>query len=50
LLGELILQLVKDKPHLVLQGSTSEVAAAQALVQVPVSLQAQLEPLVQLKK
>jgi hypothetical protein len=44
LFGELVLQLVADKPHLLL--APENIAAAQALVQTPVSLLAQRETLV----
>jgi hypothetical protein len=44
LFGELVLQLVVDKPHLLI--APENIAAAQALVQTPVSLMAQKESLV----
>mmetsp|Transcript_32083 Transcript_32083/g.70683 ORF Transcript_32083/g.70683 Transcript_32083/m.70683 type:complete len:419 (+) Transcript_32083:403-1659(+) len=47
LLGELLLQLVLTKPHLVLLDSPEAVGAAQAVVRAPVSLMAQREALVQ---
>lgn len=46
LFGELILQLIVTKPHLVLKDDPSVVSAAQQLVRAPVSLQAQKEVLV----
>lgn len=46
LFGELILQLIKDKPHLVLNGTADEIKAIQDSVAIPVSLQAQKEPIV----
>jgi meiotically up-regulated gene 157 (Mug157) protein len=46
LFGELILQLVADKPHLVLKGDSSDWAAAQQYVNAPVSLKAQKNTIV----
>jgi hypothetical protein len=41
LFGELLLQLVYDKPHLVLQDSQEALDTAKNLVKIPVSLRAQ---------
>lgn len=45
LFGELVLQLIVDKPHLLV--AEENIAAAQALVQIPVSLMAQKETIIQ---
>jgi meiotically up-regulated gene 157 (Mug157) protein len=47
LLGELLLQLIVTKPHLVLVDDAEAVATAQAAVKVPICLAAQREVLVQ---
>ena len=41
LFGELILQLIADRPELVIAGGADSIAAAQGLVVPPVSLLAQ---------
>jgi hypothetical protein len=44
LFGELVLQLVASKPHLLI--AEENIAAAQSLVNIPVSLRAQQTPYV----
>ena len=41
LFGELVIQLVNERPHLIVQGDS--IALAQSFVKVPISLQAQLD-------
>ena len=46
LFGELILQLIVEKPQLILKHDTQSIIAAKRLVKIPVSLRAQNEPII----
>jgi hypothetical protein len=44
LFGELVLQLINERPHLLI--NEADIKKAQSLVKVPISAQAQKEPVV----
>ncbi len=46
LFGEMMLQLISTKPHLVIKNDESSIALAQSYVRPPVSLEAQLNTIV----
>lgn len=46
LFGELVLQLVAQRPHLVIKDDADAIATAQSLVVLPISAQAQKETIV----